>query len=291
MKKWVGIAVFLGVAWLIGAEIHATGQTHEAGASFIKRMLIPIAQVYLDLFNSPTTALVLCAAMVALAIGLFFYYFFARISPALHELEAVAVDLRQVPLRLGDPQDLASVNEIMTSHPLMARAWKLYHATLVHDENGRPASPFSPSRYLNMRALEHAGLKLRFFLGMPNDFVGLGLIFTFLGLVAGLYFASKSMLSADLADARNSLTMLLHAATFKFLTSITGIGISLVMAGAQRVILDKLQSGLDELQYLVEERIPPLETVQFRAARQEAAGAIALETAGEVRRARVHEVN
>jgi hypothetical protein len=64
------------------------------------------------------------------------------------------------------------------------------------------------------------------------------------------------MLSADLADARAALTMLLHAATFKFLTSITGIGISMLMGGAQRIILDQIQARLAELQILIEEMIP-----------------------------------
>ncbi len=85
------------------------------------------------------------------------------------------------------------------------------------------AARFSPSRYFDIKSLQLAGLRLRMFLGLPNDFVGIGLVFTFLGLVAGLYFASQSMMSPDIGAARDALVLLLHAATFKFLTSITGI--------------------------------------------------------------------
>lgn len=267
MKRTV---TFLVVVWIFGFLARSLHHSGGTDGGWLKAMLVPVATLYLDLFNSPSTALFLCAGMAVLAVALFLYYYLGRIAPALGELDAIAADIRRIPARPGDAGKAAALDAAMVKHPLMARAWKLYHATL-DDDGTRVSSPFPPSRYLNMRALEHAGLRLRFFLGLPNDFVGLGLIFTFLGLVAGLYFASKSMLSANLADARNALTMLLHAATFKFLTSITGIGISMVMAGAQRVLLDRLQSGLDELQYLVEERIPPSEAGRAPPSRAAAA--------------------
>ncbi len=231
-RQWVIIGFLFLLAWLFGIVERTSGHSAgAAGGSMLKAFLIPIATVYLNLFNSPSTALFLCAAMVVLAIVLFLYFFLGRVRPAIRELAAINSALQSVPARPGDADCVAQIDEIVRRYPLMKRSWQLYHATLSRDAGGRITSPFAAARYLNMRALEHAGLRLRFFLGMPNDFVGLGLIFTFLGLVAGLYFASKSMLSADLADARDALTKLLHAATFKFLTSITGIGLSMVMAG------------------------------------------------------------
>ena len=285
MKRTIG---FLIAVWILGFIARSIGHSGSSDGGMVKAVLVPIATVYLDLFNSPSTALFLCAGMVALAACLFLYYYIGRISPALGELDAIADDIRRIPARPGDPEKTAALNDAMARHPLMARAWKLYYATLANDGT-RVSSPFPPSRYLNMRALEHAGLRLRFFLGLPNDFVGLGLIFTFLGLVAGLYFASKSMLSADLSEARNALTMLLHAATFKFLTSITGIGISMVGAGAQRIMLDRLQSGLDELQYLVEERIPPSEAGHAAPARHESIRLLQASAQAETVQPRLHE--
>jgi hypothetical protein len=249
-------ALLVGAAWIIGQLAHAPGASHSTASGF-KALLIPLANLYLNLFNSPSTALGLCVAMVVLAIVLFLYTYLGRISPMLRDLDGVADALRRIASRREDAaRQLASVDTVMAGHPIVARSWKLFRATLSQDDRGRVTAPRPPAHYLNMAALEHGGVRLRFFLGLPNDFVGLGLIFTFLGLVAGLYFASRSMLSADLADARAALTMLLHAATFKFLTSITGIGISMLMGGAQRIILDQIQARLAELQILIEEMIP-----------------------------------
>jgi hypothetical protein len=124
-------------------------------------------------------------------------------------------------------------------------------------EGGR-AALHRPDLYLNARSLERAGIRLRFLQGLANDFVGIGLVFTFLGLVAGLYFASRGMLAADLGSARTALVQLLHASTFKFLTSITGIAMSLLSSWAHRLLVNRLYAQLDEVTTLVEENLPPV---------------------------------
>jgi hypothetical protein len=137
----------------------------------------------------------------------------------------------------------------------VSQSWLLYKATII-SQGGHLGSQFQPAVYFNLRMLEQAGVRLRWFMSVPNDFVGLGLVFTFLGLVAGLYFASRSMMSADLKTARDALVQLLHAATFKFLTSITGIGMSLLISTIQRIMLDRLDARLSELQYALEALLP-----------------------------------
>lgn len=235
----------------------------------LKPALIPVVSLYLNTFNSPATALVLCVLMVLLAAALFVYYYRSRISPTLRDLNVLCSQLRTIDPRIGNPAATAQVNEAMERYRRFRDAWHLYRATFSQ-EGGRAVSPYLPARYFNMKTLERQGMRLRFFLGLPNDFVGLGLVFTFLGLVAGLYFASRSMMSADISEARVALTQLLHAATFKFLTSIVGISISLVMSASQRVIMERIQAGLAELQFLLEERLLA-RSVQAPSARNEAA--------------------
>ncbi|MGN6584586.1 MAG: hypothetical protein ACTHJV_12870 [Rhizobiaceae bacterium] len=230
----------------------------------IKPALIPIVSLYLSIFNSPAAALVLCLLMVVLAALLFTFYFVRRISPTLRDLNVVCSQLRTIDPRLGNPAAASQLNEAMERYDRFRDAWRLYRATFAEDAKGRLESPYPPAQYFNLQMLERQGMRLRFFLGLPNDFVGLGLVFTFLGLVAGLYFASRSMMSADISEARTALTELLHAATFKFLTSIVGIAISLVMSAAQRILLEKILGRLNELQFLIEERLSA-PSVQARA--------------------------
>ncbi|HVW54784.1 MAG TPA: hypothetical protein VHC00_03805 [Rhizobiaceae bacterium] len=236
----------------------------------VKPALIPIVSLYLSIFNSPAAALVLCLLMVVLAAVLFTFYFVRRISPTLRDLNVVCSHLRTIDPRLGNPSAAAQLNEAMERYDRFRDAWHLYRTTFTEDAKGRLESPYPPAQYFNLQMLERQGMRLRFFLGLPNDFVGLGLVFTFLGLVAGLYFASRSMMSADISEARTALTELLHAATFKFLTSIVGIAISLVMSAAQRILLEKILGRLNELQFLIEERLSAPSTQAHGTPRGEA---------------------
>ena len=222
----------------------------------LKVMLIPVASLYLSAFNSAATPIVLCTAMILVGGGILAYYGLGRIAPALRDTTSLVRELKSTRGAPGTPEVMQEIDAIMSRNRVGSRGWTLYRSGVFIQPNGFVRSLFPPSRYFDLKALELVGLRLRFFMQVPNDFVGVGLVFTFLGLVAGLYFAAKSMMSADLGSARSSLVMLLHAATFKFLTSSAGIGISLVLTWAQRMLVDQLEAKLSEIQFLIEERLP-----------------------------------
>jgi hypothetical protein len=73
------------------------------------------------------------------------------------------------------------------------------------------------------------GLNFPVWQALPNYFVGVGLLFTFFGLVAALQFASGAV-AADIDEAQGALRNLLAAATFKFMTSICGLFSSIVFS-------------------------------------------------------------
>lgn len=258
-------------ALIAGAMLISSSLDTQGLWATLKPALIPFVSLYLNTFNSPATAIILCFLMVALAAALYLYYTNGRIRPAQRDLNALRSELAAISSAPGSAATVEAIQRAMERHPRFHKAWRLHSASLVTDSGGRSWSARQPSRSFNLRMLENEGLRIRFFLGLPNDFVGLGLVFTFLGLVAGLYFASRSMMSADLAQARASLIQLLHAATFKFLTSIVGISISLLLSAAQRLQLERIQSGIDDLQFRLEELLPPL-TAAIEIGRPETAG-------------------
>jgi hypothetical protein len=220
-----------------------------------RAVFVPVARLYLYIFNSEMTAVYLCLGMVMFGLGIVAYFWWQRIAPAVRDLRTVTAQLQSIDSKMSGEAKLAAIDAAISPFKLLSNSWSLYRATLISQDD-RVASQFQPVVYFNLRMLEHAGVRLRSFLSLPNDFVGLGLVFTFLGLVAGLYFASRSMMSADLKTARDALVQLLHAATFKFLTSITGIGMSLLISLVQRMMLDRLDSRLSELQYALEALLP-----------------------------------
>lgn len=227
--------------------------------SDVKTFITPIAAVYLDTFNNPVTAVAISLTMILTGFAAVLYYWIAHFAPAYRELKRVALLLDSITDPPGSASALAAVDDVLSSTRLLARDWKLLKARFLvgPDEGSIVIEP--PERFFGLARLRRAGLPIDALKNFASDYVGLGLIFTFLGLVAGIYFAGRSMLSADLGAARLALIQLLHASTFKFLTSITGIGMSLLFTWAHRVLVRRSERQVDEVAALVEDRLQPFQ--------------------------------
>jgi len=141
---------------------------------------------------------------------------------------------------------------------LFVRTVGIDRATLIHPEKGDDEPiryTLRPSAYLHVGAVESGGVNLQLQKALPNFFVGFGLLFTFIGLVAALFFANQGVASPNIAVAQEALRNLLHAATFKFLTSVAGMVVSLGMAIANRVLLQRLHNRFVDLCEALEHRL------------------------------------
>jgi hypothetical protein len=257
MKRYLGLYVTLAlVAALLSALLQSRGAWDD---SAIKALLVPIAAIFLDLFNSPATAVILSAAIVITGLALSASFWFGRVRPVtreLRELGDVASTLKPLPDRDERRRRLA---DLFDRSGIMRREYALYAGRLDPPAPERgSAGGAAPSRpragdYLDLAAVERAGVGLGSFGQLSSHVVGIGLVLTFCGLVAGLYFASKGLVAADLATARTSLVQLLQAATFKFLTSIAGIATSIVIALVHQRAVGRITAALDELNLTLDE--------------------------------------
>jgi hypothetical protein len=93
---------------------------------------------------------------------------------------------------------------------------------------------------------------------VPNLLVGAGLLFTFIGLVAALYFASAGVAASNVEIAQRALRDLLAAATFKFVTSIAGLASSLVFSWREKAQLHRVQTRLAHFCSALEARMMPV---------------------------------
>lgn len=215
------------------------------GNSSIKRLLLPFASLFLDTFNSPAIAVVLSLFIIFLAA----VFSFALLGKA-HRISRVL--------------DAATMN---LDHPAAGTADGFLRAVDVNDELGRAArvglrwsggaSPRADDmeQQIRLERIERKGISLATYRDMPDFFVGVGLVLTFCGLVAGLYFASRGLLNADLAVAKDSLTRLLQASTFKFMTSIAGVSGSLFLSLAWRLAANQIDSARATLAIAMAERL------------------------------------
>ncbi|MCO5069991.1 MAG: hypothetical protein M9944_02130 [Rhizobiaceae bacterium] len=253
MKRYL---LLLGGLIALAALLHAlVGSTGASGAG-IKQWILPVASLYLDTFNNPATALVLSFAMGLSGLAIIVFFWVKRFNPINAELRWVLRKLNMAKVKPGSAQAMAVADEVLGASDLLARHWRAFRREIAMDADGahvRFAEPSERFSLANIRIAARSASALRAFAG---DFVGIGLVFTFLGLVAGLYFAGRSMLSADLGAAREALIQLLHASTFKFLTSIMGIGMSLILTWANRIFVSHTEQEIDELNLWIEDKFP-----------------------------------
>ena len=90
---------------------------------------------------------------------------------------------------------------------------------------------------------------------IPGFFVGLGLLLTFIGLVLALHKAAASTGAHSAEAMTNSLSELLDAATFKFSTSIAGLGSSLLLSLLFRSYQIWIEGAFDGFSRALEERM------------------------------------
>jgi hypothetical protein len=191
----------------------------------LRTLIAPLARVYLSMFGSPATAILLSGGLVLTGILLVLWFVFVKVRPALSRLDRLTEECASATSRIGGWDALDRV----LGPSFLGPDWRAWRAA-----GGRP------SAYLTLASLERSGLRLGLMQALPNYFVGLGLVMTFLGLIAGLWFASQGMRTADMIEARAALVHLLNSATFKFLTSVAGITMSLVVSLAFRIAVQSL---------------------------------------------------
>lgn len=215
--------------------------------------VLPFFSLFKDERVAPTIAvsMVLCA----ICLGLWFAY------NVWHLKREVTQRLRFMK-GCKDRQDFFArfdeFDALMMKSKLLSHCWDEYKETLLSSKNNSTVieSTLRPGDLINLAELEHSGLKLKWFHAVPGIFVGVGLLFTFIGLVAALFFASQAIhaVGGENVDAaqqtarmQGALAQLLGTATFKFWTSIAGLGSSIALGMFYRYRLRCLDGALDAL--------------------------------------------
>jgi hypothetical protein len=194
--------------------------------------------------------------MLAVALCFLLWFIIKHMAPMLRALRRVKKQLRAIPDHDAFNNDFIRIDEAITQERLLKHGWEEFKETLILPQPGEPGpirNTARPSAYLNVGSVA-SELNLSLYQAIPNYFVGIGLLFTFLGLVAAIYFASEGV-AGDVKQAKESLGNLLNAATFKFATSIAGLGSSIVLSFFVRLLTLRVQLYFDRLCELLEQRM------------------------------------
>ena len=200
------------------------------------------------------------SALLVLGALTVWLHFRLRLRPVIEGLDAALAVIESAPGPSAFRDRFPSLNEALAANPIIGDSWRAFAQTLVPvpRPDGALGATRRPEHYFDERVLARAGVNLRLYSAVPNYLVGLGLLFTFVGLVAALYFASAGVAAANVHEAQGALRDLLAAATFKFATSIAGLGASITYSWREKSQLYRVGQRLERLCSALDQRLVPV---------------------------------
>ncbi len=170
-----------------------------------------------------------------------------------------------------DPRAFAERYESLATEladdALLGPAWRGYRETLLlpAETGGLVRSTARPDDWFNCGLLRAVDVDVRLHAAMPNLLVGAGLLFTFLGLAVALSAAGGIVAEGVSNLERNAkLHELLDAASFKFITSLAGLFLSLGYALFRKSRLRRVDRALDAFNQALEHRAPLISAVALQ---------------------------
>jgi ABC-type transporter Mla subunit MlaD len=204
-----------------------------------------VAPVF-TLFKQDGFAPFLAFAMLAFSVFLILAYL-VYTYPGISSLKKVLGSLKGINSQEDFTRQFNEIDSVFQTTPILKHGWGEFCETLVKpDFQGQALSiknTIRPSFYINAHEVE-AKLHLKPLHFISNLLVGVGLLLTFVGLVAALTFVSCGISDAEHmtgaltkicagAGSGNQLDAaikdLLHAASLKFWTSVSGLGCSILL--------------------------------------------------------------
>jgi hypothetical protein len=162
----------------------------------------------------------------------------------------------------------------MMKNKYVRHSWEKFRETLIEpepDDHLRAAVILNTSRPQDYFNMAEAGLRFPVYKALPNVLVGIGLLLTFFGLVSALFFTTDAINNAtDPKATQEALRGLLHAASFKFYTSIAGLGGSIVLTLVLRQGTSLVESCFDALAFALEAKLHFItpESIAFKTYRE-----------------------
>ncbi|HHY50951.1 MAG TPA: anti-phage defense protein ZorA, partial [Alphaproteobacteria bacterium] len=209
--------------------------------------------------SSPGLATNLAWTIGAIGAGLLTGYLVMHVLVFLVSLRALRRRVKRYGTRreFAEAYDLA-VHAYLQQHPLIGHAWKEFDETLLNGErriDGAIGNTVRPQAFINLALIRERLPGLKLLPSISGYFVGAGLLLTFIGIVLALGIAAGSVESGNAEQMQIAMTRLLHTASFKFATSIAGLGVSILFAIFARLIVICVEGGLNRFCDAVEHQL------------------------------------
>lgn len=244
----VGVGIVVYVAFAPLSAVEAASVAIEAVHGNISRI------------SSRDFAYSLTSVITALAAGLFVAFFIMHVVLVRMALHSASQVIRRSESKHAFADHYETVYRTLSNHPLLGHAWIEFDETLVKGVVIR--NTLRPQVFFNNATLKEKLSGLKLIHGLPGYFVGVGLLLTFMGLVFALSKAAESTEAVHAAAGgagaeamQGALRGLLQAATFKFSTSIAGLGASIALSFFFRLFVIGNEASLSAFCEALEEKL------------------------------------
>jgi hypothetical protein len=205
--------------------------------------------------SDPRFAFALSGFLGACAIGLFVAFLLLyRVWVGFSLWRARRVVMRTKSMRDFATEYENDVYPSLLNHPLIGHAWKEFDETLL---KGGPVigNTVRPSSFVNVGIAREKLFGLKMMPSIPGYFVGVGLLLTFIGIVLALSKAGEATAGGSSEEMQAAMSDLLRIASFKFSTSIAGLGASIVLAFSFKVFTIGIERAFSRFCDTVEQRL------------------------------------
>jgi hypothetical protein len=204
----------------------------------------PVTSFVVSVFSAPSAALIMAGAILVLAIGLIFQSGHSEFSPLKDDLRRRAdllSELRGPDLQKAFAEAFPMLDKRLggASYPTLELGWAAYRGQLAETSDGRLASSIHA-----VDAFEHADGPARTLEWWANLLVAIGLVITFMGIVAALTEAVDAMQRQGGDGMQTALMGLLAVAATKFWTSIAGVLGSIIL----RLVARRRRQSIETLE-------------------------------------------
>ena len=206
----------------------------------------PVTSFVVAVFSTPGAALMMAGAILVFAVALIFQSGHFEYTPLRDDFgrRAELLDELRGDRQLAFAENFEVIDKRFSgmAHPVLELGWAHYRSQLTPTEDRRLAASIHAAD-----AFDHADTPDRTLEWWANIMVAIGLVITFMGIVAALTEATSAMGPGGGAAMQGALVNLLTIAATKFWTSIAGVLASIILrlvARRRRHALEALEAHL-----------------------------------------------
>jgi hypothetical protein len=146
-------------------------------------------------------------------------------------------------------QNYEQMDKLISSTVSLKKQWRDYRRSMQEPGKDFTLSPeaapilrntIPTKKVFSFSEVLDTLINVRFLTSVPSKLTGLGLLFTFIGLIMGISEAAVGLGSNDIDAAKQALNPLLNGASIAFTTSVVGLALAMIFSFIEKNFFHKL---------------------------------------------------